>query len=221
MAIPATLSTDAMSDFHEKVIPCAGGDYIHLSFCNGSCGGVCNPDGQYVHQSFCNGSCSGQCNPDGQAASEMHDDAKAPATTGEERVEHDSKDGSVSSPQRMCEECKADISTSRKTDRKGKPITQCLSCWKKAVAKQRGEAERLRKSLEAKELIQPVNISPPSYVSATNICNTGIMTLGKYNGKTFDEIARTDVAYCGWVLGQRTDGNLRQFRDYLVRKLAQ
>lgn len=39
--------------------------YIHIGYCNGSCGGRCNPDGQkpkYKHQSWCTGECGEQCN---------------------------------------------------------------------------------------------------------------------------------------------------------------
>jgi hypothetical protein len=40
-------------------------EYLHVSYCNQSCGQTCNPDGQpppaYVHTDWCNGTCGEQC----------------------------------------------------------------------------------------------------------------------------------------------------------------
>ena len=49
------------------------------------------------------------------------------------------------------------------------------------------------------------------------------ITTGKHSGKMFGVIATTDPTYCGWVLGQHLSTNLslRQFKKYLINKLAE
>jgi len=43
-----------------------------------------------------------------------------------------------------------------------------------------------------------------------------MLTFGRHTGKTFEEIKRTDVSYCNWVLKQiKPSGRLKQFQEYL------
>ena len=43
-----------------------------------------------------------------------------------------------------------------------------------------------------------------------------VVTFGKYDGKTYDEIKRIDVAYCNWILKQtEVSGRMRAFQDWL------
>lgn len=43
-----------------------------------------------------------------------------------------------------------------------------------------------------------------------------VLTFGRYSGKTFDEIRRTDVSYCNWALKQvKPTGRLKEFQTWL------
>jgi len=46
-----------------------------------------------------------------------------------------------------------------------------------------------------------------------------VISFGKHMGKTYDEVKRTDVAYCNWVLKQmETAGRMKAFQDWLKQK---
>jgi hypothetical protein len=43
-----------------------------------------------------------------------------------------------------------------------------------------------------------------------------ILTFGKYNGRTYDFIRQTDVAYCNWALKQANSGHrMAHFQQWL------
>jgi hypothetical protein len=43
-----------------------------------------------------------------------------------------------------------------------------------------------------------------------------ILPFGKNKGKTYEEIRRTDVSYCNWVLQQgKVRGEMKFFQDWL------
>lgn len=43
-----------------------------------------------------------------------------------------------------------------------------------------------------------------------------ILHAGKHNGKEYDEIKKSDISYCNWVLKQmKTTGELKKFQDWL------
>jgi uncharacterized protein (DUF3820 family) len=42
------------------------------------------------------------------------------------------------------------------------------------------------------------------------------LPFGKYSGKTYEEIKRTDISYCNWVLKQQnTRGSMKDLQDWL------
>jgi hypothetical protein len=42
------------------------------------------------------------------------------------------------------------------------------------------------------------------------------LPFGKHQGKTFEEIRRTDISYCNWVLKQTsTRGHMKDLQDWL------
>ena len=51
-----------------------------------------------------------------------------------------------------------------------------------------------------------------------NIMNSGatVVTFGKHNGRTYDDIKRMDVAYCNWILKQmEVSGRMKEFQIWL------
>lgn len=43
-----------------------------------------------------------------------------------------------------------------------------------------------------------------------------VITFGKHNGKNYEEVRASDVAYCNWILKQlEVAGRLRAFQDWL------
>jgi hypothetical protein len=46
-----------------------------------------------------------------------------------------------------------------------------------------------------------------------------VITFGKYNGKTYGEVLKSDVSYCNWVLKQMNVGKqMQQFQVWLKTK---
>jgi hypothetical protein len=44
------------------------------------------------------------------------------------------------------------------------------------------------------------------------------VTFGKYDGKSYDEVKHTDIAYCNWVLKQtEIRGRMKLFQDWLKK----
>jgi hypothetical protein len=44
----------------------------------------------------------------------------------------------------------------------------------------------------------------------------GVITFGKYNGRTYEFVKQTDVAYCNWALKQmNVGGRMLQFQQWL------
>jgi hypothetical protein len=45
-----------------------------------------------------------------------------------------------------------------------------------------------------------------------------IINFGKHTGKTYEEVKKTDVAYCNWILKQMNVGNkMLHFQQWLKR----
>jgi len=43
-----------------------------------------------------------------------------------------------------------------------------------------------------------------------------VLQFGKHSGKTYDEIRRSDISYCNWVLKQQdTRGSMKDLQDWL------
>jgi hypothetical protein len=43
-----------------------------------------------------------------------------------------------------------------------------------------------------------------------------VIQFGKHSGKTYDEIRRSDISYCNWVLKQQdTRGSMKDLQDWL------
>jgi hypothetical protein len=58
-------------------------------------------------------------------------------------------------------------------------------------------------------------MSIDSRFSTTSSAET-VLTFGRHIGKTFDDIKRTDVSYCNWVLKQvKPNGRLKEFQSWL------
>jgi hypothetical protein len=46
--------------------------------------------------------------------------------------------------------------------------------------------------------------------------DSSLLPFGKHKGKTFEEIRRSDISYCNWVLQQdKTRGDMKIFQDWL------
>ena len=46
--------------------------------------------------------------------------------------------------------------------------------------------------------------------------SNAVISFGKYNGKTYEEVRSIDVAYCNWILKQmETTGRMKAFQNWL------
>jgi len=46
--------------------------------------------------------------------------------------------------------------------------------------------------------------------------SNAVISFGKYNGRTYEEVRSIDVAYCNWILKQmETTGRMKAFQNWL------